>query len=249
VPKVIALIEQMFDTGEMEAVSLREQMRRIAPVVLAAEQVLPVPEVFHQLLPGGGLQRGWITRITGGPSARALAWAMLADVTTAGGWIATVDVPGISLTAAQELGVAIERLLVVRTPDTTTWSATVGALIGAVDVVAFGSPAHRITPSEHRRMASRARERGTVLLELDAAIVARSRPSQLPYDLSFLAEPIDWVGLGRGHGCLQGRVLDVESQGRRIGGGVRSARYELPATDGTVRLLEEHATVTALHAR
>lgn len=247
------MIEQLFDTGEMAVTSeLRRQLAQISPVVLAAEQVLPVADVFAPILPGGGLQRGWTIRVGGDSSARALGWALLGGVTTAGGWIAAVNVPGIGLSAAQEVGVAIERVLVVNSPD-ETWSSAVGALIGAVDVVVFGTPRHRVVPSEHRRMASRARERGSVLIEFDSSSQHSHRGSprfstQLQYDLSFTARPADWVGLGRGHGCLQGRALDVEASGRRIGGGTRHGRFALPAPDGTIKYLEPQASVTALHS-
>lgn len=236
---------------ELLSPELRERLGRIAPMVLAAEQVLPVPDVFEPLLPGTGLQRGWITRVEGDPSARALAWAMLGEVTTSGGWIAAVNISGISLAAAREVGVAIERVLVVTSPNDSTWSATVGALIGSVDVVMFGTPQRRVAPSEHRRMASRARERGSVLMELatssTTSTTTRGRySSQLEYDISFVARPVEWEGLGEGHGCLRSRALDVEVSGRRIGGGSRQAQFELPAVDGMLRRRERRATVTAL---
>ncbi|MGI9607627.1 MAG: hypothetical protein ACR2P0_15975 [Acidimicrobiales bacterium] len=222
---------------------LREQIGRIAPVVLAAEQVLPVPEVFHDLLPGGGLQRGWTVRVEGGASARAMAWALLGGVTTSGGWVAAVDVPGIGLAAAREVGVAIERVLVVNSPDAATWSAVIGALIGAVDVVMFGAPRHRVVPSEYRRMSSRARERGSVLFELASA---GGNEGQLQYDLSIDVDPIEWEGLGQGYGCLQGRAVEVEASGRRIRGRSRTDRFALPAPSGTIERLERVAEVIPL---
>ena len=224
---------------------LWEQLGHIAPVVLAAEHILPVPEEFLPLLPGGGLQRGWTVRVEGMASARAMAWALLGRVTTAGGWIAAVDVPGVSLAAAREVGVAIERVLVVTCPDPAAWSASIGALIGSVDVIVFGSPRHRVVPSEHRRMSSRARERGSVLMELSDSTATRHR-AQLQYDLSLVVQPVGWHGLGNGHGCLQARSVDVEVSGRRIGGPNRRARYELPATDGTIRLVEPEARVLSM---
>ncbi|NNK92600.1 MAG: hypothetical protein HKO87_09225 [Acidimicrobiia bacterium] len=232
----------------IDVTELCHQVTRIAPVVLAAEQVLPVPELFGELLPGRGLQRGWITRVEGGPSARAFAWALLAGVTTSGGWIAAVDVPGIGLAAARDVGVAIERIVVVSSPDAGEWSTVVAALIGAVDVVVFDSPRHRVAPSEHRRLASRARERGSVLLELATSSRPVRLESQLQYDLAFSTRPLAWEGLGNGHGCLRGRALDVAVSGRRLGGASRSARFELPGVDGTIRRIEtaESAVVIPL---
>lgn len=221
-------------------VELHDQVQRIAPTVFAGEQILPVPEIFRSLLPGGGLQRGWTTRVDGGASARALAWAILGEVTTVGGWIAAVDVSGISLAAASEVGVAIERVLVITSPDGPTWGATIGALIGSVDVIVFGSPRHRVQPRDYRRMASRCRERGTVLLELGS-----EETPQLQYDVSFAAEPIAWQGLGQGHGRLQSRCLEVAVAGRRVPGGVRRGRFELPAADGFLRAIEPESSGAA----
>lgn len=220
-------------------VELHDQVQRIAPIVLAGEQILPVPEIFHSLLPSGGLQRGWMTRVEGGSTARALAWALLGQVTTSGGWIAAVDVSGISLGAASEVGVAIERVLIVTSPNGAAWSATIGALIGSVDVIVFGAPRHRVQPREYRRMASRCRERGTVLVELSSG----TEP-QLQYDVSFSVEPRRWHGLGQGFGRLQSRELDVSATGRRLPGGGRHGRYELPAVDGTLRSITTDVQAT-----
>ena len=226
-------------------IELHEQLQRITPVVLAAEQVLPVADVFDPILPNG-LQRGWTVRVDGDTSARALAWALLGGVTTAGGWIAAVNVTGIGLSAAQEVGVAIERVLVV-TAARETWSSAIGALIGAVDVVMFGTPQHRVVPSEYRRMASRARERGSVLLEVGSDESSKFS-SQLQYDLSLRVRPVDWVGLGQGHGRLQGRAQHVEATGRRIRGRPLTAEFAIPAADGTLQHIEPHASVTELRA-
>lgn len=235
-----ACIEQLFDTDVMANAELQEQMGRIAPVVLAAEQVLAVPEIFHRLLPGDGLQRGWTVRVEGSASSRALAWALLSEVTTAGGWIAAVNVQGVGLAAAAEVGVAIERVLVVDAPDAKKWAGAIGALIGAVDVIVFDAPPHRVTPGEYQKMASRARERGSVLMELAGTSSTRRDP-QLRYDLSFDVQPTEWNGVGLGHGRLSGRTLEVEASGRRIGGRTRSAQYELPAPDGTIGLSFDYA--------
>ncbi len=227
--------------GSMYSQSLLSQAQQIAPVVLAKEQLLQVPPVFHRLLPGAGLQRGWTTRIDGTRSGRALAWALLADVTRSGGWIAAVDVPGISLAAASEVGVSVERVLVVSGTTTTTWASTIGALIGSVDVVVFGAPRHRVQPSVFRRIASRCRERGTVLLELDGSPTGRRATSgkQLEYDVSFHVAEVGWHGLGEGYGRLQSRELDVTVSGRRVRGASRRGRFAVPCADGLIREIEE----------
>ena len=218
---------------------LAEHVRRVAPVMLAGDQMLNVPEVFHSLLPGGGIQRGWTTRVDGSASARALAWSLLGEATTGGRWVAAVNVPGISLAAASELGVAVERVLVVRNVSAEVWSSAVGALIGAVDAIVFGAPMHRVRPSDYRQMASRCRERGTVLMELAPGPLTPSRhresQGQLQYDLSFHVEPSKWEGLGQGHGHLQSRVAKVSVAGRRAPGQGRHDHFELPGADGVLR--------------
>lgn len=217
---------------------LAEHVRRVAPVLLASEHILPVPEVFHSLLPGGGLQRGWTTRVGGSASARALAWALLGEITTAGRWVAAVNVDGISLAAASELGVAVERVLVVQNATQDVWSATIGALVGAVDVVVFTEPRHRVRPSEYRQIASRCRERGTVLMELASDPSQRSGrfgAGQLQYDMSFTVDPATWDGVGHGHGHLHARNLKVEVSGRRAPGQGRHGHFELPGGDGMLR--------------
>ena len=238
----VANNEQVFDTGEMVfPAELAEHVRRVAPVLLAGEQVLDVPEVFHSLLPGGGIQRGWTTRVDGCASSRALAWALLGEITTGGRWVAAVNVEGISLAAAAELGVAVERVLMVQNVTPDVWAATIGALIGAVDVVVFGEPQHRVRPSEYRQMASRCRERGTVLMELapdPSTRVGRSGlVGQLQYDLSFQVDPMQWDGLGRGHGYLQARRVRVAVSGRRAPGQGRHGHFALPGDDGTLQQL------------
>jgi len=217
--------------------SLLSQAQQIAPVVLAKEQLLQVPPVFQPLLPGAGLQRGWTTRIEGSRSGRALAWALLADVTRSGGWIATVDVPGISLVAASEVGVSVVVPLTTSTRSTDTWASTIGALIGSVDVVVFGAPRHRVQPSVHRRIASRCRERGTVLLELGGPSAGRrsSSDKQLEYDVSFHVADVGWHGLGAGYGRLVSRELEVTVGGRRSRGAPRRGRFAVPGADGVVR--------------
>ena len=239
----VASGEQMFDTRVMAfPAELAEHVRRVAPVMLAGEQILAVPEVFSSILPGGGLQRGWTTRVDGSASARALAWALLGEATTAGRWVAAVNVPGISLAAASEVGVAVERVLVVQNVTPEVWAPTVGALIGAVDVVLFGAPQHRVRPSDYRQMASRCRERGTVLMELGPDPSTRPNSAavagQLQYDLSFNVDPVGWQGLGVGHGYLQSRGLKVSVTGRRAPGQGRHGHFELPGADGMLRLLE-----------
>lgn len=221
---------------------LAEQAHRISPATMANDQVLAVPELFHGLLPSGGFQRGWTVRVEGSASARALAWALLGNATTSGRWVATVNVEGICLAAASELGVAIERVLVVSNVGAKAWSSTLGALIGAVDVIVFDAPEHRIPPSEYRKIASRCRERGTVLVELGTRSPRRpgrlGNTGQLQYDVSFSVQPTAWTGLEGGYGYLQTRCVEVSVSGRRAVGQQRQGTFGLPTADGTLQRID-----------
>lgn len=209
---------------------------KIAPLVFAKDLVLPVPDVFQQVLPGSGLQRGWTTRIEGFAAGRAFAWALLSEVTRTGGWIAALDVAGIGLLAASEVGLSIERVLVVTSSDSDGWTEAMSALIGSVDVIVFGTPQHRVTPSMHRRLSSRCRERGTVLMELGTRSNSRqSRDSSVQADVTFGVSPVEWKGIGEGHGRVEARTLRVTTSGRRSPGKPRSGLFCVPDIDGIVR--------------
>lgn len=231
---------------------LRDQIAKISPIVLAGEHLVPVSEVFHDVLPAGGLQRGWFVKMRGTGSVRALSWGLVAKASQAGGWVAVVDVCGINLSAAHELGVAIERVLVIECPDRTQWSTVIASLIGAVDVVVFGAPQHRVTPSEVRRMVSRARERGSVLFELDDHSDHNRTPGRNSgidagvHDIEFTTSTVAWNGLGEGYGYVAERHMKVEAAGRRIGGRSRCAHFGLPAADGTICRLQEQSHLRAV---
>lgn len=214
------------------------ELVHVGPAVLAKELRISVPQPFQEMLPGAGLQRGWATSVVGSSAGRVFAWALLGEVTRSGGWIAMVDVPGISLTAANEVGLSIERVLVISGTEPQSWAPTIGALVGAVDVIVYGSPQHRIQPSTFRKLVSRCRERGTVLMAL--ADEYGPRPAATPpveVDVSFNVRPAGWSGLGEGHGRLISRAVSVVVSGRRVPGQPRKATFMVPDVDGVVRVV------------
>ena len=77
-------------------------------------------------------------------------------------------------------------------------------------------PVAGCAPADARRLAARARERGSVL-------VRRGRPRRWPEaaDVSLTVTSTTWEGLGQGHGHLRARRAVVEAGGRR---GRRRAR-------------------------
>ncbi|MBK5221759.1 MAG: hypothetical protein JJE52_02565 [Acidimicrobiia bacterium] len=229
----------MFDTREValpdrlrENDQLRQLADRFRPVTMAERQLLPVADALVPLFPGGGLRRGSIVAIAGsaGGASTSLALAVAAEASGQGSWVALVGMPSVGLVAAAELGVALDRLAVIDTPDRGNWSSVVAALVDAVDLVLVG-PA-RVRAGDARRLAARTRERGAVLLP-----VGVDWP-EAP-DLTLTTSATRWEGIGAGHGHLRARRVTVGAAGRRDAARPRSVELWLPAVGGGV------ASVTA----
>lgn len=227
----------MFDTGRMavddpldrtavDHTALRLLGDRARPHNLAGERVLPVVPCLAGVIPGGGLQRGTIVAVTG-RGAASLAMALVAAPSAAGSWSAAIGVPSLGLLAAAELGVVLERVVLVQRPERAVWSTVVAALLDAFDVVLV-RPEQRVGPADQRRLLARARERGAVLVQ------AGGRPDAWPDapDLRATVVAQAWQGLGPGHGHLRARRVTVEVTGRRGAGRPRQVDLWLPGPDG-----------------
>jgi hypothetical protein len=150
--------------------------------------VFPVSETLHDLFPEGGLRRGAVYQLD---SSASLLWSLLAEASSRGVWCALVGMPDVGLAAGEEMGVNLDRLVVVPFPG-QQWLPVVGALIDVVGIVALGSvpaPSDRALSS----LTGRLREREATLLvrhawpRTEASIAVRSHR---------------WQGLGAGHGLL-----------------------------------------------
>src|SRR3954466_2500648 len=200
--------EQTFDppwrrseAATAEAVSrLQEVAARARPVALAREHVLPVLEPLQPLLPDG-LRRG--STVAVGDST-SLALALLAGPSGQGSWAAAVGVSNLGLAAAAELGVALDRLVVVADPPNDAWATVVAALVDALDVVVLRSR-RRVSGNDARRLIARARERGSVLI-----LLGDSWPEAPDVRASIVRT--EWQGIGEGYGHLQARRAVVEAQ-------------------------------------
>lgn len=214
---------------------------RVAPVVLAREQGLDVLDPLRPLLPDGRLTRGSVVGVAGGPGATALALALAAGPSEAGSWTVVVGLPEVGLAAAAELGVCLDRLALIALPphDPATWAPTLAAVVGAVDVVLVDGRLP-LRAAETRRLAARARERGTVLVPV---VPGTGGPSARPRghgagewttDVVLGVETATWEGLGAGHGHLVGRRVVVAAGGRGRASRPRRAGLWMPGADGTV---------------
>lgn len=202
---------------------LRRLAERVAPVVLAREQTLPVLPALQPLLPGRALRRGTQVAV-GGLGATSLALALVAGPTAAGSWVAAVGLPGLGLAAAGELGVALERVVLVREPPPASWGAVVAALVDAFDVILLPGGV-RGRRGDGRRVLARVRERGAVVVQVAsggwATASGPTGPSSLDgqgAEVQLVGRRVRWSGLGRGWGHLTGRQVVVEAGGRRAAG-------------------------------
>jgi hypothetical protein len=205
--------------------ALVRMAHRVQPVALAREHVLPVLPAFEGLLPELGLRRGTVVR-THGPGATSLALALLAGGTQAGSWVAAIGVSGLGLGAAAELGVALERVLLVAAPAAEQWPGVVGAALDGVDALLVDVP-RRVKERDARRLQDRLRDRGAVVVIVGA-------PGSFQPDLVLAGTRSVWSGLGRGWGHLQGRDLTVEVSGRRAASRRRTGLLRLPGPDGEI---------------
>jgi hypothetical protein len=152
----------------------------------------------------------------------SLLFALLAPPTDTGSWAALVGMPDLGLRAAAELGVAVERLALVRHPGANL-PAVVAALLDGMDLVAV-NPA-RLTDSHLRRLSARARHRGAVLVSTGPWPGA---------DLELTLAGTRWTGLGDGHGFLEAREALVVTRGRGAAARAKRAEACLPAAGGAV---------------
>jgi hypothetical protein len=82
-----------------------------------------------------------------------------------------------------------------------------------------------LVDSDRRRLTARARERGAVLLSTGPWSGA---------NVVLAAEPVEWTGLGDGHGHLRRHRLAVTRGGRGSAGRGARAEVVLPVPPGTV---------------
>jgi hypothetical protein len=237
----------MRSEGAISREALSEVAQRARPVALAREQVLPVLPPLETLLPGG-LRRG----TTVGVSSTSLALALLAGPVQVGSWLAAVGMSTLGIAAAAELGITLDHLVLVADPPNDSWATTVATLVDAFDVVLVHARRHT-KHADARRLAARARERGSVLVVLGndppgavspgGAPAPRTRGWPEAPDMCLSIIRSEWTGLGDGHGHLRARKVTIEVDGRRGAARPRRVDLWLPAAGGGVAEVEPLAEV------
>jgi len=191
---------------------LEEVARRAEPVVPAGERTLPVPGELSAVFPGGSVRRGAVVTVAGdvGAGVTSVALRLAAAATAAGEWAAAVDLDGsLGGLAAVEAGVALERFAVVRRVPPTRWAAVVATLLDGISLVLAEMPRHA-RAGDARRLAARARERGAVLVAVEASGARWPAEAVLRLRAEGEAQP----RLDAGTGLLAVRTLRVHVDGR-----------------------------------
>jgi hypothetical protein len=188
------------------------------------DRALATLPAVSDLLSGGALRGGAAYSVRG---STALAMAMMAGPSADGAWCGVVGLPTFGAEAARELGIELERLVLVPDPE-RDWLSVVAALVDALTVVVVRPPGE-VTPGEASRLAARLRSRGGVLIAVGSWPGSEARLE---------VQGNSWAGLGSGDGHLSARQVTVTVTGR--GTAVRPRRHQLwlPAADGSIRSVE-----------
>jgi hypothetical protein len=213
----------MFDTVRGGATALeraRATLRKaeedtgVKPRAEVVTLTQPEPQPLTELLPGGALPTGAVVTVQNSAlrrgSASLTTW--LLGATQGDRWLGVVGWPALGLVALHEAGVNVERLVVV--PDVAGRGAAVlAALLAGFEVVVAG-PQLALSPSERRRLLTRARQLDTTLV------------SALPWEgaaLTLEVEQTRWSGPDHGDRYIRDADLTVVRHSKADGPGRRFA--------------------------
>ena len=130
----------------------------------AAHDIIAVDEPLNVAFDVGGMRRGTVNVCTG-VAAVSSALSLIAASTRQGAWLACVDMSFLSMSAAEERGVALERVVRVEVPSAAPRARVLGALIEGFDVVLLSK--WGCSPGEIRRLLTRVRALSTLLVVLE----------------------------------------------------------------------------------
>jgi hypothetical protein len=180
---------------------------------------LPLDPALENLLPDSGLRVGSAYSISPSPS---LLGALLAPPSQKGSWCAIIGMPTIGVEAMSDLGVDLERLVLVPDPG-QRWLTVATALSEVIPIIAV-HPRSRVADADVARLNARLRDRGCTLL------VTAPWPQS---EATIKVEATEWHGLGSGWGLLSDRTVTLRASGRRFESG-RRIRVQMPTSLGLV---------------
>ncbi len=222
------------------------------------DRLLPVADELVPLLTQPGLVRGSVLAVQG-PGALTLATALVADISHAGGWVAAVSLGRMGISAVAERGASLDRWAFVDEPGDTT-AGVINALVGNVDVVLLAGGV-RLASAHSRRLRTRLRERGTVMISISeeragsrgagsggsdsrgagSRGISSGGSSAFSPDVTLTVERAAWTGIGQGHGRLRERRAEVVAVGRGAASLPRRAVLWLPDATGRIRTVSDAA--------
>ncbi|SDT44788.1 hypothetical protein [Microlunatus soli] len=174
-------------------------------------------------------------------STPGLAMLAMAGPSAAGSWSAVIGMPDFGLEAAAELGVDLDRTVLVPEPG-EAWLEVTAALADVLGVVVLRVPTARsgfrpVSQHQAARLAPRIRQHDAVLISVGDWPRAEARLS---------IRDSQWTGIGRGHGRLTGRRARVIAE--LATGQVREAHLLLPGDDHQVRVVDTPDRTPELYA-
>ena len=214
-----------------------------------SKRLLPVADELASLLTQPGLVPGTVLAAHG-PGALTLATALAAEVSRTGGWVTAVGLGRMGVSAVTERGASLDRWAFVDEPGSAA-AEVLNALIGNVDVILLAGGV-RLAAAHSRRLRTRLRERGTVVIEVGATNTAGARgvgasnpagargvgasntAGAFSPDVTMTVERAAWTGLGHGHGRLRERRAEVVAVGRGAASLPRRAVLWLPDANGHI---------------
>ena len=210
----------------------RELVARTRPLSATRDQVLPVTPALVTLFPGG-LRRGTVVLVDGDGAggSTTLALALLASASGSGSWTAVIGLADPGVLSMAELGIDLERLVLVPRPG-GLWPEVAATFLAGADAVLLRppGPARREVA---RRLTARAREQRAALVVLAEG----GRWGEGP-DVRLRVADSAWRGAESGHGHLRGRWTAVTATGRRGAARPESVGLWLPDAAGTAATAE-----------
>lgn len=194
---------------------------------LQHEQNIPIDQIRGVHVESLAIEPGQIAGLSGVPGSglTRVGFSLLAPYASSG-HVAYLDVRGwANPAAAWEMGIAPERLVVVRTDDVVSWSRVVATLMSGMKGVYAEIPTG-VRGVVLRKLAAKARTTRTplVLRPLDGVV-----PSGVAH-LRLDARTITWEGVEAGHGQLTRRRTLIDASGKSTRGMQRTIEVE---DDGT----------------
>jgi hypothetical protein len=164
-----------------------------------------------------------------GVDSASLAMALMAGPSADGAWCGVVGSAEFGLEAAAAAGVDLRRTILVPDPG-EAWLEATAALIDVLGVVVLAAPA-RVSDKDVSRISARLRQRGGILISYGDWPRCEARLSM---------RDAEWVGMGRGHGHLQGRLVTIEVA--RGASPPRTGQLWLPDADQVIRKADDRPT-------